>query len=74
MYPADMERHNENLIGGDIGAGALDVGQFPVGAARRGYATSIPNIFLCSATTPPGPGVHGMCGHLAANLALKKLF
>ena len=74
MYPADMERHNENLIGGDIGAGALDIGQFPIGATRRGYSTSIPNVFLCSATTPPGPGVHGMCGHIAANLALKKLF
>lgn len=74
MFPRDFERHNANLIGGDIGAGSLDLGQFFIRPTRRLYSTSLPNLFLCSASTPPGPGVHGMCGHLAACRALRRCF
>jgi phytoene dehydrogenase-like protein len=72
-FPADMERHNENLIGGDIGGGAGDLVQFfgrPVFSFRP-YATAIDNVYLCSSSTPPGVGVHGMCGHYAARAALR---
>lgn len=74
MFPRDFERHNANIIGGDIGAGSMDLGQFFTRPSRRLYATSLPNVFLCSASTPPGPGVHGMCGHLAARRALRRCF
>lgn len=70
MFPSDFERHNPNLIGGDIGAGSMDLGQFFARPSRRLYSTSLPGVFLCSASTPPGPGVHGMCGHFAARRAL----
>lgn len=74
MSPRDLEAHNANLIGGDIGAGSVELGQFFLRPNRRLYSTSAPDVFLCSASTPPGPGVHGMCGHFAAKLALKKCF
>src|SRR5690349_7239351 len=70
MFPSDFQRHNANLIGGDIGAGSMDLGQFFARPSRRLYSTSLPGVFLCSASTPPGPGVHGMCGHFAARRAL----
>lgn len=73
-FPRDLEAHNANLIGGDIGAGSVELGQFFLRPNRRLYSTSAPDVFLCSASTPPGPGVHGMCGHFAAKLALKKCF
>ena len=73
-FPRDLEAHNANLIGGDIGAGSVKLGQFFLRPNRRLYSTSAPDVFLCSASTPPGPGVHGMCGHFAAKLALKKCF
>lgn len=73
MSPADLQSRNANLIGGDISGGALNLGQFLFGLRRR-YSTSIKNVFLCSSSTPPGPGVHGLCGHYAAKLALKKCF
>ena len=72
-FPADMERHNENLIGGDIAGGAGDLAQFiarPVLSVHP-YATSLADVYLCSSSTPPGIGVHGMCGHYAARAALK---
>lgn len=75
MPPAEMERRNANLVGGDIGGGACDLGQFftrPV-LSLNPYATAVDGVFLCSASTPPGIGVHGMCGHYAARAALKKL-
>ncbi|MGH9572918.1 MAG: phytoene desaturase family protein [Candidatus Acidiferrales bacterium] len=74
MSAGDLEAHNANLIGGDIGAGSVELRQFFLRPSRRLYSTSLPNVFICSASTPPGPGVHGMCGHFAAKLALKKCF
>ncbi|MEO8622243.1 MAG: NAD(P)/FAD-dependent oxidoreductase [bacterium] len=76
MFPADMERRNANLVGGDIAGGAADLAQFfarPV-ASLHPYATAIPNVYLCSSSTPPGVGVHGMCGHYAARSALSRTF
>jgi phytoene dehydrogenase-like protein len=70
--PADLERMDANLVGGDINGGAVDVGQFLFRPTFRQYATSAPNIFICSSSTPPGGGVHGMCGYNAARLALTR--
>lgn len=74
MSPRDLETHNANLVGGDIGGGSVELGQFFLRPNRHLYSTSIRKVFLCSASTPPGPGVHGMCGHFAAKFALKKCF
>ena len=68
--PADLERTNPNLVGGDIGMGASDWRQFLLRPTRRLYGTSAPGIYICSAATPPGVGVHGMCGYFAAQAAL----
>jgi len=73
MNPNRLEQHNSNLIGGDISGGVMDFKQLFFRPTRRLYSTSIRNLFLCSAATPPGPGVHGMCGHFAAKAALKEL-
>lgn len=75
MTPSDIEMHNANNIGGDITGGVMDLRQLfkrPV-SIRHPYATPNPRLFLCSASTPPGPGVHGMCGHHAAKAAMKAL-
>ena len=75
MGPADVERHNANLVGGDIAGGAADLGQLftrPV-ASFNPYATPIEGVYLCSSSTPPGVGVHGMCGHRAALAALRQI-
>jgi phytoene dehydrogenase-like protein len=74
--PAEMERRNANLVGGDIGGGAADIGQLftrPV-ASTNPYATPLNGVYLCSSSTPPGIGVHGMCGYRAARSALKRTF
>ena len=74
--PADLERWNPNLVGGDINGGVQDLGQLftrPV-ARLDPYATPVEGLFLCSSSTPPGGGVHGMCGYHAARSALKKVF
>jgi len=71
--PAALEAMDANLIGGDIGGGALSLRQFFLRPTWRGYATGAPKLYLCSASTPPGGGVHGMCGYHAAKAALKKL-
>jgi phytoene dehydrogenase-like protein len=71
--PADLERMNANLVGGDIGGGAVNLPQFIFRPTGKTYSTSDPNIFLCSSSTPPGGGVHGMCGYHAANVALSRL-
>jgi phytoene dehydrogenase-like protein len=68
MSPADLENHNANLIGGDISGGALTLGRL-LRNTSGAYKTSDPRIFMCSSSTPPGPGVHGLCGHFAAKLA-----
>jgi phytoene dehydrogenase-like protein len=76
MPPGDIERHNENYIGGDIGGGANTLFQFftrPF-ASLDPYATSARDIYLCSSSTPPGGGVHGMCGYHAARSALRHVF
>jgi phytoene dehydrogenase-like protein len=73
MGPAALEAANANLLGGDIGGGLAGLGQFvkrPVWSPAP-WRTPLPGVFLCSASTPPGPGVHGMGGHQAARLALK---
>ena len=73
--PADLERWNPNLVGGDVGGGALDGLQQVFRPVRWAvpYATPLPDVFLCSASTPPGGGVHGMCGYHAARAALTSL-
>jgi phytoene dehydrogenase-like protein len=71
--PADLESMDANLVGGDITGGALDRRQLLFRPTWQHYATSSKNIFLCSASTPPGGGVHGMCGYHAARMALARL-
>jgi phytoene dehydrogenase-like protein len=71
--PSDLERKDANLVGGDIGGGALDIRQFLFRPTCRHYGTSDRAIYLCSSSTPPGGGVHGMCGFHAAQVALNKL-
>ncbi|MCU1386194.1 MAG: putative phytoene dehydrogenase [Acidobacteria bacterium] len=71
--PADIEADNANLAGGDIGAGALTLRQFFARPTRRTYSTPLNGLYLCSASTPPGVGVHGMCGYYAAVRALTDL-
>jgi phytoene dehydrogenase-like protein len=76
MSAADLERHNANLVGGDIGGGEASLVQLFFRPALRPipYATPDPRVFVCSASTPPGAGVHGMCGYYAARLALRRRF
>ncbi len=74
--PAAMEAYDENYVGGDINGGLADWRQLlfrPV-PARDPYATPVRGIYLCSSSTPPGGGVHGMCGYLAARSALRREF
>ena len=72
---ADLERDNPNYVGGDIGTGANTVRQTLLRprAALDPYGTGIPGVYLCSAATAPGGGVHGMCGFNAARSALRAL-
>lgn len=75
MAPSDLERINANLVGGDIAGGAADLSQLytrPI-ASLTPYRTSIGNVFLCSSSTPPGVGVHGMSGFHAAQSAMRLL-
>ncbi len=74
LSPADLERHNPNLVGGDISGGANDLAQLFTRPTLRLYRTSSPQLYLCSASTPPGGGVHGMCGYYAAQAALRDHF
>jgi phytoene dehydrogenase-like protein len=71
--PADLQSMDANLVGGDISGGASDLRQFLFRPTWRQYATSDSRIYLCSSSTPPGGGVHGMCGYNAAKLALRHL-
>jgi len=71
--PADLESYNPNNLGGDIAGGAHTLGQLlfrPV--PGRPYTTPVPRLYLCSSSTPPGAGVHGMCGYGAARAALER--
>jgi phytoene dehydrogenase-like protein len=70
LRPADIERHNANLVGGDIGSGVSDLRQLFFRPTRLTYATPLRGLYICSAATPPGVGVHGMCGYHAARRAL----
>jgi phytoene dehydrogenase-like protein len=73
MGPADLEAHNGNYIGGDINGGSAALRQLlarPV-ARLSPYSTPLPGVFLCSSSTPPGGGVHGMCGFHSAQAALR---
>jgi phytoene dehydrogenase-like protein len=73
---SDLERSNPNLIGGDINGGAADLWQLiarPV-LSPAPYRTPIRGVYLCSSSTPPGGGVHGMCGYHAARTALRDIF
>ena len=72
---ADAERHNPNYLGGDIAGGAGTVRQTLLRPTARWnpYRTGTPGLYLCSASTPPGGGVHGMCGWGAARTVLKDL-
>jgi phytoene dehydrogenase-like protein len=71
--PADLESMDANLVGGDIAGGVLDIRQFLFRPTWRHYGTSARDIYICSASTPPGGGVHGMCGYHAARMALSRL-
>jgi phytoene dehydrogenase-like protein len=75
MGPADLERINANLVGGDINGGVMDLRQlFPRPVPRLNpYSTPAKGLFICSSSTPPGGGVHGMCGFLATRVALRYL-
>jgi phytoene dehydrogenase-like protein len=75
MGPAELEARNRNLVGGDLNAGAMDLGQLLFRPVRKlvPYRTPLEGVYLCSAATPPGGGVHGMCGYSAARVALKDL-
>jgi phytoene dehydrogenase-like protein len=70
--PAELEAHNRNLVGGDLNGGAMDLGQLFFRPVRKlvPYRTPLRGVYLCSASTPPGGGVHGMCGYSAARVAL----
>ena len=73
--PAVLEEYNPNYVGGDINGGVQDLGQLFSRPARMLSPYSIPStdIFICSSSTPPGGGVHGMCGYFAARAALRRL-
>lgn len=76
MDSAQMETYNPNYIGGDINGGVIDLSQLFTRPALRWspYKTSAKGLYICSASTPPGGGVHGMCGYYAAKRALKDVF
>ncbi len=69
--PATLQASNANLIGGDIGGGSNDLMSLLFRPTWRTYSTPVPGVHLCSASTPPGGGIHGMCGYHAAARALK---
>jgi phytoene dehydrogenase-like protein len=73
MDSVEMERCNPNYVGGDINGGSQDMRQLwtrPV-ARPAPYSTPLRDVYLCSSATPPGGGVHGMCGYWAARAALR---
>jgi phytoene dehydrogenase-like protein len=71
--PAQMEGENSNCVGGNITGGANSLRQLFLRPTIRAYETPVKNLFLCSASTPPGGGVHGMCGYHAATRALERI-
>jgi phytoene dehydrogenase-like protein len=71
MPPAALERANANLVGGDLNGGRLSLRQMVFRPTWRRYRTPVRGLYLCSSSTPPGGGVHGMCGYYAAQAALR---
>ncbi|HVH29483.1 MAG TPA: NAD(P)/FAD-dependent oxidoreductase [Vicinamibacterales bacterium] len=71
LTPASLERLNPNLVGGHIGGGTMDLGQLFTRPTWRTYRTAAAGVYLCSSSTPPGGGVHGMCGYHAAQAVLR---
>jgi phytoene dehydrogenase-like protein len=76
MNTAQLEEYNPNYIGGDIVGGIMDLAQLFTRPTLKlsPYKTSAKGIYICSSSTPPGGGVHGMCGYHAAKKALKDVF
>jgi len=74
MTPAEFEKYNPNNVGGDISGGLQNLVQIIARPSLRisPYSTPVNNLFICSSSTPPGGGVHGMCGYHAARAALKR--
>jgi phytoene dehydrogenase-like protein len=72
--PGDLERYNANYVGGDINGGLQDLRQLVTRPVARlsPWTTPLDGVYLCSSSTPPGGGVHGMCGYLAARAALRR--
>ena len=73
LPPLALEQHNANLVGGDINGGVQDLWQLFTRPTHQLYATPVARLYLCSSSTPPGGGVHGMCGYFAAQAALRDL-
>src|SRR4030095_8152702 len=76
MSAADLAKSNPNVTGGDISGGATNLMQLiarPI-FSRTPYRTPIKGVYLCSSSTPPGGGVHGMCGYHAARIAMRDIF
>jgi phytoene dehydrogenase-like protein len=71
--PANLERWNPNLVGGDILGGAMNIGQLLFRPTSSLYRTPRPGLYFCGASTPPGGGVHGMCGYHSAHAALRDI-
>ncbi|WP_295716953.1 NAD(P)/FAD-dependent oxidoreductase [Mucilaginibacter sp.] len=73
---AQLEQYNPNYIGGDINGGVIDIGQLFTRPVLRAspYKTSAKGLYICSSSTPPGGGVHGMCGYHAGKKALSDIF
>lgn len=74
MSPVKLQEYNPNYVGGDINGGVQDLGQLYARPAFRmaPYSTPLKGVYICSSSTPPGGGVHGMCGYFAAQAALRK--
>lgn len=73
MRASEMELHNANLVGGDITGGANTLGQLLARPTLSAYRTPLAGVYLCSSSTPPGGGVHGMCGYHAAKMAVRSV-
>jgi phytoene dehydrogenase-like protein len=76
FHTGNLEQYNPNYVGGDINGGAIDISQLFTRPVLRSspYRTSSKGLYICSASTPPGGGVHGMCGYHAARRALRDIF
>src|SRR3954447_27022823 len=73
MPPTAIERHNPNYVRGDIAAGISEAARLVARPTLAQYSTPVSGLCLCSASTPPGVGVHGMCGYHAARRALAEV-